>query len=305
MKFLRLFLLAGCFLSSAVFSKEINYVWLNNPGGSGETICRGIWNNYDTKYNSISIFIPRAGNNGIEGIRDMLNSPNKRKFTCSGPGPLVVNPLIYGDTESLVDQVDPLIQYAESTWIWYVPLNNNSKSFKELIGYFNQLNRPVNIAYLSATQQSIGNYLHDVYGIQVNLIPFKNAQQIYPLVVDGTVDLFFDVGGSVGLAESGKFNVFGYVSKENLKRLDNYNNFKNDDINLIRLSTIGYYILVPKTTDLTIKEEITTRFKEILSQQETKQLLINNLATSKLRFNTAVQQDLEHQRNYIKKILIK
>jgi len=263
--------------STTTVASTINHVWLPYVGGVNEPQCRALWNEYDTRYGTKTIFQLKTGADGLIAINDMLASPATRKFLCGGSSQLVSNPLT-SNTDSL-GQIEPLLQTTVNSIVWYVPNQNKSQNFKELVNYFKELNRPVNVGIFFSSQKSLVSHLERVYGVTVNLIMYRTPPQMYPDLASGALDLAFDSGTAIDLVkETGKFQIAGYSSNTNYKKLEKYPNFKNNDAELL-LYPSWQVVIIPSNMDAELKKSVSQQLQNIVQSDLFKKICVDYLCT--------------------------
>lgn len=255
-----------------------NYVWIPFPNGSLEVQCRTMWNEYDLKYGTKSVFFVKPGADGIVAAQDMLNFSGNRKFMCSGSTQVTSNSLIH-PSDTSIDRIEALMQTAVNTMVWYVPNNNKSRTFPELIAYFKSLNRPINVGVFFSTQRGIVHYLEKTYDLKINLIPYRSGPQMYPDLSSGALDLAFDAGSAIDLVHSTKkFRIIGYLSNTDYERLKDYQNFKHVNSNFqIFYQWLG--VIIPNDVSQENKDILTKELRSIILQKSFKDLALQELST--------------------------
>jgi tripartite-type tricarboxylate transporter receptor subunit TctC len=264
--------------AGVVQSSTLNNVWIPWSGGALDVQCRAIWTEYDLKYGTKTIFWLKPGNDGLIATVDMLKSSGQRKFMCGGSGQIVSNAIVH-PKDNAIDQIDPLLQTAVNTMVWYVPNNNTSRNITELVTYFKELNRPINVGVFFAPQRGIVNHLEKVYGVNINLITYRSGPQMYPDLSTGDLDLAFDAGGAIDVAKAtGKFKILGYLASDNYTKLEGYPNFKNigEDLPLY-FQWLG--IFVPNDMDDNVKKEVAQQLQSIVKTTSFKNLALENMST--------------------------
>jgi tripartite-type tricarboxylate transporter receptor subunit TctC len=260
-----------------VQASTINNVWFAWMGGVNEPQCRALWNEYDIRHGTKTIFHLKTGADGLIALNDMLTSSATRRFFCGGSSQLVNNPLTGND--GILGQIEPLIQTTVNSVIWYVPNQNKSQNFKELVSYFKELNRPVNVGIFFSSQKSLVSHLERVYGISFNVIMYRTPPQMYPDLASGSLDLAFDSGTAIDLVkETGKFQIVGYSSNTNYKRLEKYPNFKNNDAELM-LYPSWQVIIVPSNLDAELKKSVGQQLQNIVQSDLFKKICVDYLCT--------------------------
>lgn len=256
---------------------QVNHVWIPFPGGSLETQCRALWNEYDIRHQTKTMFFVKPGADGLVATQEMLNHAGSRKFMCGGSGQVVSNPLVHAD--AMTDRIEALIQTAVNTMVWYVPRNNTARTLPELIAYFKSLDRPVNIGVFFAGQRGIVNYLEKVYNVKVNMVMYRTGPQMYPDLASGALDLGFDTGGAIDLATHGnKFRILGYLANNDYERLKGYPNFRNSGADLpLYFQWLGIFVTTDMNTET--KQTVTKELQAIVQQKTFRDLATQNLST--------------------------
>jgi tripartite-type tricarboxylate transporter receptor subunit TctC len=262
-----------------VQASTINHVWIAHIGGAQESQCRALWNEYDLRHDTKTVFQLKPGADGLLATNDMLSSTATRRFLCGGSSQVISNNLLVSNSNA-IDQTEALLQTTAAAVVWYVPNQNKSQNFKELVGYLKGLNRPVNIGVFFATQKALVLYLEKSYGISTNVIMYRTQAQMYPDLASGALDLAFDTGGAVELAkETGKFQIAGYLSNINHKKLEKYPNFKNVDAEFSMFMP-WQAIIVPGNLDSELKKSVGQQLQNITQSESFKKLASDYLGTA-------------------------
>lgn len=256
------------FLTS-VNAAEQNFVWPTVPVGSLEGSCRILWKEYDSMYNTNTAVMPvKPGLNGGLVVDDFLASKRQNNFICIGPSQFILNPLLYpGKTRE--DLLDPLIMAARWSFVWYVPASTPVSSYQELIAYFKSLNRPINVGMFIPIFKVI-EPIFAQHGITVNPINYKSSPQQYPSLSDGTLDLAFDAGGGLQVAnQTKKFKAIGYVDIANNPLLPGLKNFVDAEPDLRAITTAGGMIIaVERNTPELQKQLLVERITKITVSED-------------------------------------
>lgn len=262
-----------------VQASTINYVWIAHAGGAQESQCRALWNEYDLRHDTKTVFQLKPGADGLLATNDMLSSTAPRRFLCGGSSQVISNNLLVSNS-STINQTEALLQTSAAAVVWYVPNQNKSQNFKELVSYLKGLNRPVNVGVFFATQKALVFYLEKIYGVNVNLIMYRTQAQMYPDLNSGALDLAFDTGGAIELAkETGKFQIAGYLSGINHKKLEKYPNFKNADAEFLMFMP-WQAIIVPNNLDSELKKSVGQQLQNIVQSESFKKLALDYLGTA-------------------------
>jgi len=256
----------------------VNHVWILFPGGTLESQCRTLWNEYDRRHATKTVFFIKPGADGIVAAQDMLEFRSPRRFICGGATLVTTNAVLYPDAKYL-DNIQTLIQTNGTSLVWYVPSHNRAKNLSELVSYLRSLNRPVNIAVYNATQRAIATYLARKYNFPINLVSYKSAPQTYPDLAQATIDLAFDGGSGVNLAHNeARFRVIGYLASKDSTGLKQYTNFihQNEDLSPF-LQWIG--IMIPSDMLDAIKTNTARQLRDILALQSFQDIARQNFFT--------------------------
>jgi len=266
--FFALFLWTGI-----VQASTINYVWLTASGGNLEALCRNVWNEYDIKYSTKTIFFIKPGADGLLATQDMLNFSSPRKFLCAG-STVITNRLIH--TENYSDKVEILLQSVINPLVWYGPTTNQTRDFSELVAYWKSLNKPINVGVFFSTARILVNQLEKIHGVNINLINYRTAPQMYSDLAKGDLDLALDSGGSIDIAQTtGKFRILGYVHNDNIKTLKSYPNFISN-----KFETYAWQgIFIPNNMPTQDKLQTSKELKTIMMQQPFKDLVAHYHST--------------------------
>lgn len=242
---------------------ETNNVWIGFAGGIMENLCKKTFNFYDTKYNTKTEFFVKSGADGSVAARDFANSKLPNRIMCTGSY-FTYTRAMYPD---IYVPTDLIMAVSTIPVIVYVPNKNTASTFNDLINGFRALNRPINVGVATAQQKTIINYISTQYKLPVNIVAYKTTTQWYPSLVDGSLDMAFDLGAAIPIAESGTFRIAGYIGPEKFKRLSTYERFAPQDKGLNSLNT-WTGIAVPLGTGPAEKRKVTERLLEIFKSEE-------------------------------------
>lgn len=298
------YLLISVFLAATLtaHARETNNVWMPFPGGNLDTICRKIWELYDTKYQTNTIWNVKAGASGEIASRDMLDSPARNKSICAGVTMLIYNQYLFPDIKTHGEDLEMLVRVITLPSVWYVPPTTPSvKNLNELVKHLRALERPINIGTFQGANRTMAQYLSQTYDIPINVVMFKNAPQMYPSLTDGSLDLAFDGGGGVRVAEeTGKFKVAGHVSNGRITVLRGYPNFgqNNPEINEIG----GWFgIAVARTADTEFKSQLTKRIVSVVQQDSFRAFADASAASVQIMTGQALADSIKKNHTTVKK----
>jgi tripartite-type tricarboxylate transporter receptor subunit TctC len=141
------------------------------------------------------------------------------------------------------------------------------KNLDEYVTWLKSLRRPINVGIFQGNTRTVAQYLSNTYGIEINVVMFTNGTQMYPSLSDGSLDLAFDTGGAVSVAEQGRFKIVGYTSTGQISRLKSFPNFANGNQELAGIES-WFGIAVPKNTDKTYKDLLIKRIGFLIQQEK-------------------------------------
>lgn len=258
---------------------QSNFSWVTVPVGSLDGSCRTFWKEYDALYHTSTTIMPvRAGLSGGLVVEDFLHSNKPNSAICIGASQLLLNSLLYpGKTKE--DQLEPLVLSAQWPFVWYVPSDTPANSYNDLIRYFQSLNRPINVGMFIPIFEVIGPIFAQ-HGITINPVNFKNSTQQYPSLADGSLDLAFDAGGGLQVAnQTKKFKAIGYVDTAKNPQLQGLDNFVDSEPDLrVILTAGGMIIAVQKSMPDLEQKQLTERITKVLQS--------NTFKTSIAKFNS-------------------
>jgi tripartite-type tricarboxylate transporter receptor subunit TctC len=272
LKYLLLLLAA---IPTILSANELNNVWLPFVGGNLDAICRKLWYEYDNTFQEKSIIVVKQGADTTLATKDMLAATPGKNFMCAPATTFIYNRFTYQETD--VNKTEAIIQIVRFPNVWYVPNNIKAQTFKELITELRSLRRSVTIGVFTGPGNAIARYLEKQHNLSVNLVQFKNATQMYPLLIDGSIDLAFDTGGSVSFAKTGKFRIVGYSAPDSYEGLNE--NFGKVDKELIEIQT-WLSISVPRNIDPVVKQTTIQQLKSIITSESFKLHAKESLGTA-------------------------
>jgi len=297
-KFFISLLLAFPLFASA---KEINNVWLPFSGGNLEAICRTLWNTYDTYFQTSSVLHLKQGASGEIASRDMLDSNANNKSICAGGTMVLYNKYLFPNIKTHGDDIEMVVKVVNFPVVWYGPNRTPSaKHLEEYVLYLKTLNRPINVGVFQGPNRTVVQYLANNYKLDLNIVMFKNGPQMYPSLIDGTLDLAFDSGGAVNIAEEGKFKVIGYTATGQISKLKQYSNFASNNKDLSSIES-WFGIAVPKDADPEFKEQLSKRIEFIVKQEKFQSFADNAVSRADGLAGRKLISDVEHQKTVIKK----
>lgn len=287
--------------AASAHADNMNNVWLPFTGGTFEAICRMVWNDYDRYFGTSTVLHIKQGASGEVAIRDMLDSREQNRVMCAGATMIIYNQYLFQDTKTLGDNLQMLIRVANLPSVWYVPNSTPSlRTLDDLVVYLRSLKRPINVGIFQGATRSTLQVLTRAYNLEINLVMFKNGPQMYPSLVDGSLDLAIDAGGGVRVAEEGRFKIIGHVSSSAISQLRSYPNFAKSSKELADIeSWIG--IAVPKHADPQMQRKLTTRLGFVISQQSFQSAADEVITSADGLHGPRLDRVIQNQKNTVKK----
>lgn len=297
-KFLLSLMLALPIFASA---KELNNVWLPFAGGNLETICRTLWNTYDNYFQTSTVMHLKQGASGEIASKDMLDSTAPNRSVCAGATMVLYNSYLFPDIKTHGDDIEMIAKVVNFPIVWYGPNRTPAvKNLNDYIAYLKTLNRPINVGVFQGPNRTVVQYLAKTYGLNANIVMHKNGPQMYPSLVDGTLDLAFDSGGAVTVAEEGKFKVLGYTANGKISRLKQYPNFSASSKELAGIES-WFGIAVPKTADPAFKEQLARRLEFVIKQEKFQTFVDNAVGSADGLIGTKLSEDIKNQKSIVRK----
>ena len=251
--------------------------WITHPGGRLDNMCRKIWSEYETRYNTpVTVFV-KPGVDGILAAKDMSAHPSTTKVMCHGNSMWVQNRFVHTNIDTGTDNLEMLIKYSDESTVWYTPNNTPAKSLDNLVQHLRSLNRPVNVGVFTGVHRLLSLYIEKKYNIPVNIVSYKRNPDLFPQLADGSLDLAFDAGGGTELALAGRFRIQGYGSLHTDKKLSAYRNFYQDNAELAKFS-LWLGLTVPKSMSSKNKQLLAKRVELIVSQDSFREYAAANHA---------------------------
>jgi tripartite-type tricarboxylate transporter receptor subunit TctC len=190
------------------------------PGGSVDVMARLLAQKLGEQLGAQFIVETRAGAGGNTGADSVAKSePDGYTLLFTAPGPLVVNPTLYGSGLGFDPAKDfaPIALFATTPLV--LMLNNGvpAKNVQELIALAKK--EPGRLTFASSgvgnSDHLCGELFNLQAGIQAIHVPYKGGAPAVQDVVPGRVSYYF-AGMPVGLplAKSGRARALGVTSKE-------------------------------------------------------------------------------------------
>lgn len=288
-------------LPIAGFAKDTNNVWLPFTGGNLETICRKVWDTYDNYFGTSTVLQIKQGASGEIAIRDMLDSEMPSKSVCAGSTMVLYNQYTLPDTKTRGHEIEMLAKVAGFPIVWYVPNSTPTvTTLAEYASYLKKLNRPINVGVWQGPNKTVVQHLAKTYNLNFNLVTYKNGPQMYPNLYDGSIDLAFDTGGGISVAESGKFKIVGYTATGKFTRLQGYTNFSQQDKELANIES-WFGIAVPASTPKDVKEQLARRLEFIVRDEKFSKFTDSQLGSASGINGNELKKNITQQSVIIKK----
>jgi tripartite-type tricarboxylate transporter receptor subunit TctC len=185
--------------------------------------------------------------------------------------------------------------------VWYTPNSTPAaKNLEEYVAYLRSLKRPINAGIFNNQARSILQVLAKNYHLDINLIVFKNGPQMYPSLIDGSLDLALDSGGGIPTAEQGRFKLIGHVSSGPITRLRSYVNFASDSKELLAIeSWMG--IAVPKNLRAETKQQLTQQIVSIVRQDSFRAFVDDAIASVDGSSGQRLTMIIDNQKKLVEK----
>lgn len=297
-KFLASLLLAVPMIAGA---KEINNVWLPFAGGNLETVCRTLWNTYDNYFGTSSVLFLKQGASGEIASKDMLDSSLPNRSVCAGGTMILYNKYLFPDIKTHGDELEMVVKVVNFPVVWYGPNRTPAvKNLDEYVTYLKSLKRPINVGVFQGPNRTVAQFLVKEYKLDVNVVMFKNGPQMYPSLNDGTLDLAFDSGAAVTVAEEGKFKVVGYTANGKISRVKRYVNFALNNKELAGIES-WFGIAVPKNASPEFKETLGRRLEFVVRQEKFQTFADNAVSSADGLHGQKLQDDIKRQKSVVKK----
>lgn len=297
----KIFLALFLAIASPLMANPTNNVWLPFQGGNLDTICRAIWRDYDQLFNTNTVINIKQGATGEIASKDMLDSSAVNRSICAPVAMILYNQYTMPDTKVYGDDLDTLIRVVRWPNVFYGPNRTpQARTLDELVTYLRSLKRPVNVGILAGTTRVLVQYIARTYNLEINVINFTNGPQMYPTLIDGSIDLALDSGGGVAVAEQGRFKILGYSAVTTIPRLQPAPNFAQANQELANIEAwLG--IAVPKTTDPAIKAQLTRQLEQVVKQEKFRLFAESMVSTADGLTGPALQDVINRQRTTIKR----
>ena len=257
----RIFFITLLLASTIASANDQITAWITHPGGRLDNMCRKIWGEYETRYNTpVTVFV-KPGVDGIIAAKDMAAHPSTTKVICHGSSMWVQNRFVHTNIDTGTDELELLIKYSDEPTVWYTPNGTPAKSLDDLVQHLRSLNRPVNVGVFTGVHRVLSLYIEKKYNIPVNIVSYRRNPDLFPQLVDGSLDLAFDAGGGTELALAGRFRIQGYQDNAELAKFSMW---------------LG--LTVPKSMSAKNKQLLAERVELIVSQDSFREYAAANHA---------------------------
>lgn len=193
------------FVSNAAFAlPDFLTFYSPNPAGAQTTACRTLAKLYDEKYASTSVIFIKPGVGGVLAMKEMLAN-EKFSLLCSGISESVINTSLYPGHEEAHKQLTVVAVVAISPVFFITGANNKTNTIEELF----RTKDSVSVGYHSNSLQFVAK---TALPNKILWVPYKQASDALPSLVDGTLDLYVDGGGLTPIVESGRLKNLGRIN---------------------------------------------------------------------------------------------
>jgi tripartite-type tricarboxylate transporter receptor subunit TctC len=288
-------LFALLLLSSSAFADPLT-LWPATYGGTLEPVCRKIMEAYESTYREPTQVMSRPGLDGIIATRDMLESRVPERLLCHGSSALVQNQFVHADIDHATAKLSLLIKFAESPEVWYVPNSGPARgTLADTMSYFRSLNRPINVGTYMGNQKVLVAYLAHRYDVPLTAIPYKRAQDFWPGLSDGSIDLAMDAGSGAAVARKGQFRMIGYHGP-GVSQLSDIPNFAKENTDLKDFVLWGGALSMPVDTPADVQKRVADRIEFILNtNKEIQQLATDTYMPITIVRGHEAQRQVESQ----------
>jgi tripartite-type tricarboxylate transporter receptor subunit TctC len=201
---LTLILALVSFTSSATIPDKFT-VYSSQVSGLKNTFCRAIFEQYTKTYNATAVFEVKPGADGVIATEELFHDKSFAVL-CSGAAESIFNNFIYKGHEEAhaALNVVAIIGYAQT--VLYTGTGNKYDTLPELLKNKKSILVGYNTTGLKLVAQKA------LEGHDVTWVPFKQASDALPALMDGTLDMFTDAGILEPIAKGGKIKSLGYIN---------------------------------------------------------------------------------------------
>jgi tripartite-type tricarboxylate transporter receptor subunit TctC len=193
-----------CLNSYAELPTTIPLYYAQLTGGK-INVCRALFDLYDKKYNTSTVFINKPGADGLLAMEEMLKSKDF-SLLCSGPSESVFNNIQYPGHEVSHNALTMVSIISVSPFSFITGNNNKYSTLPELL----KSRKPITVGYHAQGLKFIAQTAFGDY--PVTWVPYKNSSEALASLMDGTLDLYTDGGALEIIAKSGKLKSLGHLN---------------------------------------------------------------------------------------------
>lgn len=200
-------------------NRAIRLVVPTGPGGGYDVVGRIVADQLSQKLGQAVVVENRTGAGTIVGTKSVIDSqPDGYTLLIGGLSNIIFNARIYEKApyDALSQLVPVAIVYKNS----YIAVGSNKlpyKSVEELIAAAKSNPNSINLATagVGTGQQLSAVAFMMATGTEFLQVPYKGATAVYPDLLSGRVDIFFDsTTGALPFVKSGKVNGLAVLSSE-------------------------------------------------------------------------------------------
>lgn len=186
---MRKFLIMLAFLSSQSFAET---VYVGQTAGPRMSLCRTLFQAYDSKFDTKTIVVSKPGADGTIAIEKAIEE----------------NSLICAGTDSVFSgyKMKPVLMYCVFPTSFWTSSKNAVDSIEVLI------KKPITIGYhLSNTPAIIAKMYPNAV---ITFVPFKAPAEAIPSLTEGILDVYVDGGGLITMERAGRLKNIGKFGGE-------------------------------------------------------------------------------------------
>lgn len=202
-------------------SRPIRVVSPFPAGGATDVLTRLLSERMAKELNTSMIVENRAGaGTSIGAAAVMREAPDGYTILMATNSTLVTNRYLYKELPYDPDGFAPIGMVGIGPLVLLSSPKQPFNSMQDVVDYAKKNPGRLTFATFGAGTSShlAGELFKSQTGIDILHVPFKGATQALPALIDGQVDLFFDmVATGMPQADAGKLKVFAITSKERLE----------------------------------------------------------------------------------------
>lgn len=265
------FMLSACAgLAHAAYPEQpITIVSPFPAGGATDVLTRILANRMSTALDEKIIVENKAGAGTTIGAAYVARAqPDGYTLLMATNSTLVTNRYLYQSLPYDPDAYAPIGMVGIGPMILLANHKNNFTKIPDIIASAKQRTEPLTFASFGPGTSShlAGELFKQEAGVALLHIPFKGATQALPALINGDVDLFFDmVATGMPQVTAGKLNVLGITSKTRLPTLPDVPTLAEQGYPSFNLSAWFSFVAPPGTpSDVvdTLQQALTTTLQD-------------------------------------------